>query len=306
MQKKTSLDSSGGRWETARSSYPINMKASIESGQPLTFHSVYKSDNGIARVSYVTEKGAIELRYDESRPVSTLNYRYHGNYTKASASREVRERFRLDQDMAPIYERMGTDRHLSGAISSLHGMRVTKNDPWETTLCFVISQYNNIKRIKGIVRTMVEQYGEVLETGETLTRLFPSPEAISRASEESLGKCGLGFRAKYVAGVAKACSEGLDLEELHRLDYTEAKSQLMNLEGIGEKVADCILLMGYGKLNAFPVDVWIKRSMQKLYFNNNDVSSRQIREFASRQWGEYAGYAQQYLFHNARIGGMTH
>ncbi len=294
---------SGGSWGRITSRFPINMAASLNSGQPLAFHSVYKLDDKMAHVSYVTSKGVIELRYPEGEPTSSIAYRYHGAYTRASARAEVSARFGLDDDMGLIYEKIRTDRNISAAVSGLYGMRVTRNEPWETTLCFVISQFNNIKRIKGIVRAMIHRYGEVLESGDKATRLFPSPETISTASASELKACGAGFRAKYILGVAKACSGELDLERLHRMDYQEAKSLLMGIDGIGDKVADCILLMGYKKLDAFPIDVWIKRSMQRLYFDNRKTSIDAIHEFAAEKWGGYAGYAQQYLFHHARMRG---
>ncbi len=295
--------SADGLWRNAVSKFPINMAASLNSGQPLAFHSVYKLDDKIAHVSYVTSKGVIELRYPEGKPTSSIAYRYHGGYTAASAGSEVSERFGLGDDMGAIYGKIRTDENINAAVSGLYGMRVTRNEPWETTLCFVISQFNNIKRINGIVRTMIHRYGEVLESGDKATRLFPSPQAISRVSAEELRACGAGFRARYILSIAKACSGELDLESLHRMDYQEAKSLLMSIDGIGDKVADCILLMGYKKLDAFPIDVWIKRSMQRLYFNNRDTSINTIHEFATEKWGKYAGYAQQYLFHHARTRG---
>lgn len=301
--KKKSIDTEPREkkgWIPITTKFPVNMKASLESGQPLTFHSVYKTDNGIAHLSYVTEKGAIELQYRDGVPVSALRFRYHGDYTASSAGDEISRRFGLEDDMPLIYKSISTDRHMRGAIEGLYGMRVTQNDPWETTLCFVISQFNNIKRIKGIVRTMVNRYGDEMDTGERSTRLFPSPEAVSRASVDELKACGAGFRARYIKNVARAVAEEVDLGSIQRMDYEEAKGLLMGMEGIGDKVADCILLMGYKKLDAFPIDVWIKRSMESLYFDGRKTSIKAIHEFADRNWGDYAGYAQQYLFHSAR------
>jgi len=293
----------GTAWSTIRTRFPINMKASLDSGQPLTFHSVYTITNGTAHVSYVTGRGAIELEYKEGGPTSSFRYRYHGDYTPASARSEVVRRFGLEDDMPAIYSRIGTDRHMKGAIGRHYGLRVTHNEPWETTLCFVISQFNNVKRIKGIVRNLVNTYGDVMDTGDKSTRLFPSAETISNVSVKDLKKAGAGFRAKYIKSVATAVAGGVDLEGIHNMDYDEAKSMLMSMDGIGDKVADCILLMGYKKLGAFPIDVWVKRSMEKLYFDNKKTSIDAIHDFADEQWGDYAGYAQQYLFHNARLQG---
>lgn len=290
-------------WNPITTKFPINMRASLQSGQPLAFHSVYTIDKGIAHVSYVTGKGVMEIEYPEGRHTSALRYRYHGDYTATSARAEAERRFGVDDDMPRIYETINTDDHMASAINALHGMRVTQNEPWETTLCFVISQFNNIKRIKGIVRNIVNTYGDELETGDRVTRLFPSAETLSRASIEDLKRTGAGFRAKYIKGVATAVAEEIDLGKIHKMDYDEAKSLLMSMGGIGDKVADCILLMGYKKLDAFPIDVWVKRSMERLYFNNRKTSIKAIHDFADEQWGEYAGYAQQYLFQSERTTG---
>lgn len=292
-------------WTPIKTEFPINMMASVESGQPLTFHSVYKIKDGIAHVSYVTGKGAIEIQYPEGKPVTSLRYRHHGDYTTASAGLEVRRRLGLDDDMALIYKKINTDKHMESAIRKHYGMRITENEPWETTLCFVISQFNNIKRTEGIVRNLVNRYGRKMETEQHSTRLFPDPETIANASLEELRECGLGFRAKYIKSVATAVSGGLDLESLRKMDYHEAKSMLMKMDGIGDKVADCILLMGYKKLGAFPIDVWVKRAIENLYFDNKKKSVKEIHDFAYNKWGGYAGYAQQYLFHNARVKGSV-
>ena len=300
FSKNASALPEGGAWKKTTSKFPINVKASLDSGQPLSFHSTYNITDGRAKVCYVTQKGAIELAYVEGSPQSSLYVRHHGEYSDKTAAAEVSRRFGLDDDMGHIYSNISTDKHIKKAIGSHFGMRVTHNDPWETTLCFVISQFNNIKRIKGIVRNLINTYGAEMESGNTLTRIFPGPEALSEASIDDLKKAGAGFRAKYIRNVAASCSENFNLDKIHKMDYTEAKEYLMGIDGIGDKVADCILLMGYKKLNAFPIDVWIKRSMENLYMGSKKANITDIHSLAEKKWGNYAGYAQQYLFHNAR------
>lgn len=291
-------------WEEITTKFPVNMKASLDSGQPLAFHSVYNIDGSIAHVSYVTGRGAIELEYVEGAPSTVLHYKYHGDYTASSAKKEIMRRFGLGDNMAEVYKNISTDSHIKSAIERHYGLRVTHNEPWETTLCFVISQFNNIKRIKGIVRNLINAYGPEMDTGDRLTRLFPDAETLSKASIADLRTAGTGFRAKYIKNIASACAEGFDLDGVRSMDYGEAKSYLMDMDGVGDKVADCILLMGYKQWSAFPIDVWVKRSMEKLYFNSRKKSIEDIHEFADGRWGDYAGYAQQYLFHNARKAGL--
>jgi N-glycosylase/DNA lyase len=291
-------------WHSLSIKHPLNFKACVFSGQPLNFHSVHKINSDRAHACYVTIRGIIELEYGREGLVNALDYRYHGDYNAQSAKEEVIRRFGVEDDMQFIYDRINTDRYMKSAILKHVGMRVTQNEPWETTLCFLISQFNNIPRINQIVRTLISRFGEELDDGITSTRLFPTPYALSRVSLDELRSCGTGFRAKYIKNVAKACAEGADLNSVYSMSYDEGKAFLMELDGIGDKVADCILLMGYKKLVAFPIDVWVKKTMEKLYLGGRTTNIRAIHDFAERRWGDYAGYAQQYLFHDARLGGL--
>lgn len=287
-------------WNTVEVDFPINMMATLESGQPLHFHSDYKLESGISHMTYVTTKGVMQLRWKNAGLSNSIAYKYKGNYTRDSARSGIIKRLGLQEDMELIYNRINTDKHMEHAVNSHYGMRVTVNDPWETTLCYVISQFNNIKRIRGIVKTLISKYGEVFEYEGGTVRLFPRPEALASLSIEELKSCGTGFRAKYIKSVAQSCADGFDLERLNDMEYQSAKSELMKLDGVGDKVADCILLMGYGKLGAFPIDVWVKRAMENLYFNGKRKGIKEIHAYADSRWGAYAGYAQQYLFHGAR------
>lgn len=288
-------------WKKMEISFPVNMKASIESGQPLNFHSEYQAKEDASYLRYSTQKGIIYLRYNNPENVNSLEYRYTGGYTSTSAIDELRKRFGLEDKMPAIYEKISTDKHMKKAVLDLHGMRVTENDPWETTLSFVISQFNNIKRIRGIVKSLVYRYGDKIETDSGTLKLFPKPEYLAAASIEELKSCGTGFRAKYIKSMAADCASSDLLSDIYKMDYDNAKETIMELDGVGDKVADCILLMGYKKLEAFPIDVWIKRSMERLYFKGRTKKIREIHDYAEGKWGEYAGYAQQYLFHGSRL-----
>ena len=126
---------------------------------------------------------------------------------------------------------------------------------------------------------------------------FPTSEELMGASEAQLRGIGLGFRAKYIKHAAEYCTNNIDLDRLGRKDYGLLKDSLMEINGVGDKVADCIALMGYGRLEAFPIDVWVKRTMEKVYFKRKDARRCQdIHEFAYDQWNRHRGYAQQYIF----------
>ncbi len=275
---------------------PFDMKNSIESGQPLAFHSQCSESNGTFHARYSTSEGAMSASYNKE--AKKLNYSWEGGYTKESARKEVARRFCINDDMQSIYGKISTDDFMTDAISAYKGMRVTCNDPWETTLCFILSQFNNMKRIRNSVRMLANSYGQQLDgTGE---RLFPSADDISKAGISDLMRHGAGFRAKYIKGAAETCSESLDLQSLYKMDYETAKETLMEINGIGDKVADCILLFAYRKMESFPIDVWVKRVLEKVYFNGKKKPIKELHTFAADRWDGMEGYAQQYLFWHAR------
>ncbi len=280
----------------------FDLKLCFESGQPLTFYGDYSRKDNVETLGYVTQQGAISITCAKGKNgISSISYDYTGNYTDKEAEQEIVCRLGLDHRMESIYASINTDMHMGKAIKSLRGMRITGNEPWEATLCFVTSQFNNIKRIRGIVKSMISKNDYGVETEEGEASIFPSPEAVSRMSISELARSGAGFRAKYLKSVAEECAYSFDLSRLRNKKYGEAKEQLLQLDGVGDKVADCILLYGYGKFEAFPIDTWIKRTMEQLYFNGKRTSIRHIHEMAEENWGPYAGYAQQYLFHAARL-----
>ncbi|MDE1873713.1 MAG: hypothetical protein KGI04_01165 [Candidatus Micrarchaeota archaeon] len=270
----------------------------IESGQPLTFFGDERKDGkGIA---YAHGGSMIEV---EQRG-GALRYRAYGKIGAGALRKEVASRFGLADSMREVYGGIATDAFMRKAIARYRGMRITRNDPWEATLCFVISQFNNVKRIRGIVKRLISSYGEehaFSAGGARLSfRSFPTPESLAEISTEDLMRHGAGFRARYIRAVARECSGAFDLSKLERMGYADAKEELMTLDGVGDKVADCILLFGYGRLESFPIDTWIKRVVERAYFNGRSQSTRRLHEFAEERWGAYAGYAQQYLFHFAR------
>lgn len=272
---------------------PFNLKATIESGQPLTFHADYSKSDGSEFLSYVTSSGRVDAAF--AGPAMRL-------LPSSDAVEDVSVRLGMDHDIKRIYKRISTDKFMEEAIRAYEGMRVTRNDPWETTLCFVVSQFNNLKRIRGSVRDMIARFGEVHVTANgTRARLFPNQDSLYNASEKSVFACGTGFRAKYIKSIARSCVEnGFEFGPLNRMPYAKAKERLMELDGIGDKVADCILLFAYGKYEAFPIDTWVKRVVENIYFKGETKSVRQIHEFAEQKWGKHAGYAQQYLFWHGR------
>lgn len=189
------------------------------------------------------------------------------------------------------------DKSLNAAIDKYYGIRITNQDPWETLCSFIISQNNNIPRIKGIIERLCETYGErvrlvpvVDENGLKYDKeffTFPSAEDIAKLGEDDLAPIRAGFRNKYIIDAAQKVASGkIDLEKLKKLPLAEAEAELLKITGVGPKVAQCALLYGCGQIDAFPVDTWVKKIMEELYPNGLPECTTGTR-----------GIAQQYLFH---------
>ena len=178
--------------------------------------------------------------------------------------------------------------HMQLAVETGKGIRILRQDPWEALCSFIISQNNNIPRIKKIISAMCEKYGEDL--GGVYS--FPTAKSLFEAGEEEIFALKTGFRAKYIFDAAKKVSSGeLDLSKVSQsLSYDEAAALLMSISGVGPKVAACTLLFGFGRTDAFPIDVWIKKVIEKRFTNGLDPTV----------FGKEAGIAQQYLFYYER------
>lgn len=196
--------------------------------------------------------------------------------------------FDLDRDYGEIIEAISENEVLKTASGFAGGIRILRQDPWEALCSFIISQNNNIPRIKGIVERLCATFGEEIKEG---FYSFPTAEKIAALTLEDLAPLRSGFRAKYILDGAKRVASGeIDLDALKELALDEARQELMKIYGVGEKVADCTLLFGLSHIDAFPKDVWIKKAMAKLFDGS-------LPECAA----PYAGIAQQYIFHYARM-----
>jgi len=213
----------------------------------------------------------------------------------------LKEFLGLDQDYATIERSLRRDRRLWEALDAFPGLRILKQDPWECTAAFITSIASNIPRITGNIADMAREYGQVIRLGSTEARTFPRPDQLD--DEAGLRRLKLGFRASYLVQAARLSRSGI-LEDIAAQSYEDAKETLMVIPGVAEKVADCVLLFAYGRLNAFPVDTWIRKVMIRMFFKGRKVPDRAIRAFASERWGDLAGVAQQYLYHWSRRSGL--
>lgn len=209
--------------------------------------------------------------------------------------------FDFGTDYGKIKKSLSKDKMMKKAIGCGSGIRILRQELWESIVSFIISQSNNIPRIKGIISRLCENFGdEIYYCGKTYYT-FPSAETLASLSVEDLSVIRAGFRDKYIIGAAKAFTDGkIDDARLCNLPSVDAKKELMSLKGIGNKVSDCILLFGLHRTDSYPVDVWIKRITEYCYFDSNVQSLSVISSFADDKFGELGGYAQQYLFYYAR------
>lgn len=206
------------------------------------------------------------------------------NTTKEDFKNIWLDYFDLKRDYAGICEKFEGDIHLKKAKDEYYGIRVLNQEPWEALCSFIISQNNNIPRISGIIKRLCESFGEKIDEDNYS---FPSYERLKDVSVEELGVLRAGFRAKYIAdAVQKLNSEEISLEKIKKMPIEEARQELMKIKGVGAKVAECTLLYGFGRKEAFPVDVWVKRIMAELYPEGLPECTKDVE-----------GIAQQYLFH---------
>jgi N-glycosylase/DNA lyase len=210
----------------------------------------------------------------------------------------LRRYFRLDQDPRVHLEHAEELRALPG-ILPLFGLRLLEQDPWETLASFIASAASNIRKISWCVEGMADRWGEPIPGSPH--RAFPAPEAPAAAGARRLRATGLGFRAPYLARTARRLARGWDWEALRRSSYAEARSRLMELGGVGPKIADCTLLFGLGKLEAYPIDRWIRRATLELWARRRAKDS-DLERWAER-FGPGRGYLQQIIFHLRRTTG---
>lgn len=195
------------------------------------------------------------------------------------------------------------DEHLNAALAYTPGLRVCHQPAWECLATFITSSLKQVPHIRKISLTLRERFGESRSVKGIEVHTYPTPESLAEAGEEALRECGLGYRAKSVARAAERVASGEFSLDLSELDDGAARERLCELHGVGEKIANCVLLFAYGRFAAFPIDVWVERILKHLYAPRGKKRKWPVREmqaFAARYFGPHAGYAQQYLFHYAR------
>jgi len=267
-----------------------NLAGTLDSGQAFRWQQVDDSWQGVVGAHAVRLRQTPEgLEARTQAPVAHWDW--------------LRHFLQTDLDIAAVLQTFPADEPMRQAVAACPGLRLLRQEPWECLASFILSSTKQIVQIRQIVARLCEQFGEPCQ-GDARpcpSRAFPTPERIAAATEQELRDCKMGFRAPSLLAAAREIADGtLDLEKIRTLDYAGARAELMKLRGVGGKIADCVLLFAYGFDGAFPVDVWIERALQELYFPRRRASEKRLRHFAATHFGPHAGYAQQYLFHYMR------
>lgn len=210
------------------------------------------------------------------------------------ANRKFVEKFLgLEQDFDNITRELKAEKHVTMAMQTYNGLRILEQHPWEALISFICSSASNIPKITMNVNLLAQNFGTKINFDNQTDCVFPAIGSIN--DFEKIKNCKVGFRAKYILEANKISQNFF--EEIEQLNYQEALQKLTTITGVGEKIADCVLLFGCKRLEAFPVDVWIKRVTEELYFQNKEQKLKDIKKFGQDKFGKYAGYANQYLYH---------
>lgn len=271
---------------------PLDLSNTLTSGQAFRWRPDGEWFEGVVFANIVRLRrrpGGIELRCapDDEALIAPLLGDYLG----------------LRDDLEAIYASIATDDLIKAAIARYRGMRVLRQEPWECLISFICSPVSNVPRISRNVEDICENFGRRITMGDRVRSRFPTPEELAEAGEKRLRGLGLGFRAASVAAAARSVADGqIDLVPLRESSYDEALDALTALVGVGDKVANCVLLFSLDKPEAFPVDVHVSNVLRESYLRGSEakISTKAMRLWAQEHFGRYAGYANQYLFHGRR------
>jgi len=215
--------------------------------------------------------------------------------------------FALDHRLTEVCASFPDDPAMNAACLFCRGLRVIRQPKWECLATFICSSMKQVAHIRQISLALRQRFGDRRRVGDHVVHTFPPALRIARATEDDLRKCALGYRAKNLLASARLVGSGkCDLESWSALSDPDLREKLSSLPGVGAKIANCVMLFAYERLRAFPIDVWIERVLKQQYFpRKKKVSDLQLREFSETYFGAHGGYAQQYLFHHARMSRRT-
>lgn len=286
-------------WDMEFEMNNFNIKYTLDSGQCFRWKSLFEDEeNKIYEYIGVIEDRVIKIRQEQNLFYITSN-------KKENLKEAIYDYFDLNKDYTVLEEKLRqVDENVNKAIDFSTGMHMLNQPVFETIISYIISANNNIKRISGSVNQISEMFGKKVKFEGESYYLFPTLQELSKATEEDMLSCKVGFRARYIIHMVKdLMKDDSILKEHSNMSIEDLRHKLLQYMGIGPKVADCIILFSMRRYESFPVDVWVKRIMEKLYFRKN-TDNKEIIKFAKENFKEDAGLIQQHLFYNVRLQNM--
>lgn len=271
----------------------FNLKATLECGQCFRWKKIDENE-------YI---GVIKDRVIRVKQIGDMLKVWSNN--EKDLKNVVINYFSLDKDYKKIEEKISCiDANIQKSLKNSSGLRHLNQDFFECLISYIISANNNIPRISKSVNEISKRYGKKVMFENEEYYLFPTINELKDVTIEDYRNCGVGFRDKYLySTVNMIINDNIELEKLKKYDTLKLKKILLSFKGVGNKVADCILLFSCGKSEVFPIDVWVEKVMKKLYFDNKEnVTKAQILEYACTNFRQYSGIVQQHLFYNIREG----
>jgi len=272
----------------------LNLDLTIESGQVFLWNKINGNWYGIERDNIVK--------------VSNNNFLEYSSYPEDVDCKRI---FGLEDDLNYISKKVAKDAVMKDAFAKMEGLRIMRQDPYQCLISFMCATNTSIFMIKHMLTNLGMKFGKKTEYDGCKFHAFPKPKKLASASINELCGCSVGYRAKFIKKAATlVANEDIDFDYLKRTDYENAKKELMDVLGIGQKVSDCILLFSLDKLDSFPIDVWIARAIMRYYahlfedkFESEKITPKMYGVISAKMrgyFGAYAGYAQQYLYCYAR------
>jgi len=306
---------------------PLDLSLTITSGQ--TSQPPWKKEDHFFQELIMVDGAPclVRIGHDDADPDSNVEIiaESHEKISKKSIESSVREIFDLDKDLNQLYNFLGEDPKLAHTIEFCKGLRLFKaHNPFECIISSISSANCSILRWTRSIDDIKMKWGDEYQFNPGDFYTFPTPRVLGELPEHDLEEmqryedelpedfifennlqaCGVGYRAKYIINASRMVQSEIDIQKVARMKYEKAFETIIELPGVGPKVADCILLYGFGMGEAFPVDVWIKRIIEHLYFPSEEIKPHKVREFGMERYGDWAGYVQLYLFHYARKSGL--
>ena len=300
-----------GRFTIENNEYfgDFDLRLTMNSGQTSQPPWIYDNEKYYEVLKIDDVNVLVEVSQEELNDVVVVDYYSEKDVDTEKIRNKLFYIFDLDYNITEVYDYLDSNPELSDVYKFNKGLRLFKAQfPYECIISSICSANNSIKRWTKSITDIKSDYGEEINLNGKKYYLFPTEEVFVDIpdTDDGLKRFGVGYRSTYMLNTTKMILSDKDFhEKIDKLPYHQAFNKVLGLEGVGPKVADCILLYAYNKHEAYPVDVWINRITSYIYFKKEKTSNKRITNFAQEQFGEYSGYIQLYLFNYARLSGLA-